>query len=276
MKSRLLVAALAVFMFGAMAAQADVVYSSIPSTIPPNVVSLGYQATSTQEFGNSIGLGGTARNLTTISVLMSNWAVESTYEQVGLSQGFTHSLTLNLYNSDLSGNLGSLFATETIDAFIPWRPEADGSCGSGYKASDGNCYNGLATTVVFDFTAQGITLPDNLVFGLAFNTETHGYSPIGAPGPYNSLNFGVEGGSPTVGTLINPDSAYWNTSFAGFYTDGGAGGVGTFRQDTNWTPYAGQIEINAVETPVPEPASMMLFGTGLAGLAGVVRRKLNK
>lgn len=273
MKSRFLVLTLAIFMLGAMAAQADVVYSSIPSNVPPNVASLGYQATSTQEFGNAINLGGSARQLTTVSVLMSNWALESTYEAVGTSTGYTHPLTFNIYDS-----LGSLLATDTINALIPWRPEADPTCagGTAWRAQDGNCYNGLATTVTFDFTSQNITLPDSLIFGLAFNTETHGYNPLGVAGPYNSLNFGLEGGSPTVGTLINPDSAYWNTSNAGFYTDGGAGGVSTFRQDTNWAPYAGQIEINAVETPVPEPASMMMFGTGLAGLAGVVRRKLKK
>lgn len=275
MRSRFFVLITCVLILGAMAAQADVVYSSIPSTVPPNVASLGYQATSTAEFGNAVTLAGGARELTTITVLMSNWALESTYETVGTSAGYVHPLTLNLYNYGPGGSVGSSIGSQTINAFIPWRPEADGACGTGWKASDGNCYNGLATTVVFDFTADDITLPDALIFGLAFNTNTHGYNPIGAPGPYESLNFGLEGGSPSIGSLVNPNVAYWNTSYAGFYTDGGTGGVGTFRQDTGWTPYAGQVEINAV-TSVPEPGSMMLFGTGLAGIAGIIRRKLNR
>src|SRR5207248_4089929 len=33
------------------------------------------------------------------------------------------------------------------------------------------------------------------------------------------------------------DDVFWSTSTAGWYTDGGAAGVGIFRRDTAWAPY---------------------------------------
>jgi hypothetical protein len=89
-----------------------------------------------------------------------------------------------------------------------------------------------------------------LIFGVAYNTNTWGYHPIGLPGPYESLNVGTAnsgglGVPPYVGTDVEPDATFWNTKFAGFYADGGAGGVGTFRRDTNWTDFAPAVQFTA-------------------------------
>jgi hypothetical protein len=139
---------------------------------------------------------------------------------------------------------------------IPWRPEADPTCpgGTAWRASDGSCYNGLAFNASFDFTSQGITLPDDVIIGVAYNTENWGANPIGVDGPYDSLNVGVAPNQPvTIGSDDNTDDVFWNTSTAADYSDLGAGGVGTFRQDTNWAPYGTvNLQVNA------DPVNLML------------------
>ncbi|MEO8104911.1 MAG: hypothetical protein ABI602_01075, partial [Candidatus Saccharibacteria bacterium] len=58
----------------------------------------------------------------------------------------------------------------------------------------------------------------------------------------------------TVGHDDNADNVFWNTSFAGFYADGGTAGVGTFRQDTNWTPNGTvAFKIDATAPVVDQP-----------------------
>jgi len=229
------------------------VYNNIPSPLPPNVPSLGYQATSTAEWGDNVFLAGTARRAGSATITMSDWAKHSDYPTMDPA-GFTHPITLNIYAVNHSGPNpapGALIGTMTKSFLIPWRPEANPLCpGDRWKAADNQCYSGFAFKITFDLRSLALTLPNELIFGVAYNTNTWGYNPIGLPGPYESLNVGTAnvngiGVPPSVGTDVEPDATFWNTSYAGFYSDGGAGGVGTFRRDTGWTGQAPAVLFTA-------------------------------
>lgn len=260
--------ALAVLLLAAgspLAVGAAILYNSIPSPLPPNVPSLGYQANQTSEFGDLIQFGGTNRVLKQVTLVMSDWAVAADYPAFPGSSGPTwnHPLTLNLYSVDNSGANpapGARIATRTQTFAIPWRPPADPTCpgGTAWRAGDGNCYSGLAFKVVFDFT--GTTVPNQIIYGVAYNTNTWGYDPIGSPGPYESLNFGLADQPPSVGSNPFPDTAYWNTQTAANYADGGAGGVGIFRRDTGWTPYSGAVSFETLDLPAVPTLSPLALG----------------
>jgi hypothetical protein len=232
------------------------VYNAIPSTLPPNMASLGFQATQTSEFGDYVHLGGTNRVLNNVSVTMSDWAKASDYPALPAS-GWVHPITINVYSAVPGtplNTVGPLLGTVTQNVTVPWRPEADPTCpgGTAWRASDSQCYNGLAFNATIDLSSLNLTLPNDVIIGVAYNTQSYGAAPIGVPGPYNSLNVGVEG-SATVGNDNNTDNVFWNTSTAAWYTDGGAGGKGIFREDTNWTPY-GTVAIGiTASAPVVGP-----------------------
>lgn len=242
-----LAAALAVLpIAGASAAPTpSVVYDAIPAPLPPNVASLGFQATQTAQFGDYVHLAGSDRVLKTVTVTMSDWALYSDYSSdsrySGNSTSWTHPITLNVYSNHLGadGVPDTLLATKTQTVTIPWRPVADPTCpgSTAWRARDGQCYNGLAFNATFDISSPAVTLPNAVIVGVAYNTQSWGAAPIGTPGPYNSLNVGVPTGqTASVGTDDNPDNVFWSTSTPSNYADGGAAGVGVFRQDTNWAP----------------------------------------
>jgi hypothetical protein len=240
-----------------------VVYDATPNPLPPNVASLGYEATSTSQFGDSIHLGGTNRTLKAVTVTMSDWALYADYatdaRYSGNSTTWMHPITVNVYGTQLDGNgvPTTLLATMTQNVTIPWRPVADPTCANptAWRAADTLCYNGFAFNAQFDLSSLNVTLPNDVIVGVAYNTADYGAAPIHLAGPYNSLNVGIPTGqTASVGSDDSADKVFFNTSFAGFYADGGASGVGTFREDTGWTgngTVAFQIEATPVLTTPP-------------------------
>lgn len=227
-----------------------VVYDNIPSPQPGNVPSVGFEATSSSEFGGQVGLAGSAREDPTITVLMSSWACEEGSWTSGCvtAEGstFAHPVTLNVYEVGPGDSVGGLIATATSTFTMPFRPSSDG-CGGDptawYDAGEEACNHGLAFPISFDL--PGVTLPDDVIIGVAYDTSHYGADPIGATGPYDSLNVGTNGG-PTVGSpLPTPDDAYLNSSWSGAYCPPDTT-TGTFRLDPGcWTGYLPALEVEA-------------------------------
>src|SRR4051794_23133353 len=191
----ILAGVLGLFVFAVVGAQAasvasSVVYNSIPATLPPNVPSEGYQATSTSEFGDYVHLARADRVLKTVTVVLSDWALYSDYSSdaryMGNSATWTHPITLNVYSSHLGMNGAPdtlLGAPVTQTVTIPWRPAASAGCGTAWKAANGQCYNGLAFPATFDLSSLNVTLPSDVIVSVKYNTQSYGAAPIGQNGP---------------------------------------------------------------------------------------------
>jgi len=246
------------------AAQQNTIYNNIPNPTPGNVPSVGYEATQTSEFGGQVDLDGTQRKDPKVTVLMSSWACKSgswNLKNCITNPGstFTHPVTIKVYNVNPDDSVGSLIKSDTQTFTMPYRPTADD--GTNCKDANGptgawwdgtTCYSGKAFTISFNL--NGVTLPDNVIIGVAYNTSHYGYSPIGNTAcnatpqgcAYDSLNVGTNP-TPSVGSAeptIN--DAYYNSSTASNYCDAGVGGVGTFRLDSDcWTDYLPAFKVEA-------------------------------
>jgi hypothetical protein len=257
----------------------DVLYKSTVTPLPGNLPSIGFQADQASEFGNQIRMTKTANTVSKVTVTMSSFACQSgTWNgptPCGTTPGakFTEPITLNLYNAPTTGTFvpGSLIVSVTKTFAIPYRPSANAtSCPSTpFQWFDGSlCNNGKANNIVFSLASLHITLPQDIVFGIAYNTSQFGYHPFGALPcestvqgcPYDSLNIALSQDPTNVTKGHDPDfgKLWWNTATASNYCDGGANGVNSFRLDSPSTTPCWGVNPPGDSAPFYVPAAQFM------------------
>ena len=204
---------------------AGVIFSSVEANGPPsNMPSYGVEAYAFNELGSKLTFAENApRDLTNVGVTLSSWACVTGAWYLGncvtpARSTFDLPMTLTIYEVGTGGaSVGDVLATSSETFSIPYRPSASSQCtgadaGKWYSPGLKTCFNGLAKDVTFNFGGQRVTLPDQVVFGISYNTAHFGYDPTGVSGPYDSLNIAVNDAS-SVGSF--DASALWTATGAG-------------------------------------------------------------
>jgi len=248
-KHLLLVGAVALGMFAAMAtspASADPSvsvggsahpgYNAIPAHVSENVPSVGPEAYSFTDIGDLVTLGGDGRTLQSMSVAFSSWGCQDggwTTKNCVTTPGATFDvpLTYKVYANN-AGSEGALLATGQQNVAFRYRPSSSPLCttlnpatnlqepnGKWYNKSDKTCYNGSVQVVKMDMPA-GVTLPNQVIWAVSFNTTNRGPSPLGVQAcytetggcGYDSLNVGVWSfpNAPFSGTDVDADALIWS------------------------------------------------------------------
>jgi hypothetical protein len=235
------------------------IYDSLPAPTPPNLPSYGVEAYSFDEIGDHIVFAGGTRELDEVTVLFSSWACENGAWNSGCTstpdETFEHPITINLYEVDESSptGVGAQIASVTEKVDVPFRPTADPTCDNpstpaneGYKwraPQDGICYSGFAFEE--DFDLEGLTVPDEIIFGVEYNTSTQGNAPLGVSGHYDSLNVIVTA-TPSVGTDPAADVIFIDTTYPDWSNEG-PDGLDVFRAESDWAD--GTIAARFTTTP---------------------------
>jgi hypothetical protein len=231
-------------------AVSSTVYDATPAATLPDIEGVNLQAMSTSQFGDYVHLSGTNRILSSVTTTLSNEAVYSAYASdvrySANNTSWTHPITINIYSNHLDGNgiADTLLATKTQDITVPWRPETVIDCGAnGWKAANGQCFKGIAFNATFNWTDK-VTLPNDVIVTVAYNTAGFGKAPLGVDGPYNQLKVGTPKSQvAAVGTDDNTDHIFWDTVYPGY--------MGGLSEDATWSP-TGTVALKIVASDVFE------------------------
>ncbi len=208
-------------------------FDNAPDVLPSNLGSYGPEAYAFDEWGGQVALAGTARDLSAATVTLSSWACESggwsTHDCVTTPGAtFNVPITFNVYSVGPSNSVGPQIASKTQNFDIPFRPSSDTvNCDNESWYDGTSCFHGKAVNVTFNFAGE--TLPDNVIFGITFNTSNFGYAPLGGSNnPTDSLNIATY---PANGVSTPAEVGSWVPNDVSTYLANGSAN----------TPFAGPV-----------------------------------
>jgi hypothetical protein len=231
---------LAVLAVAAATASATVIYNNTPPK-ERNYPSLGFEATSTSEFGGQVGfLAGGGRTSSTVTTLMSSWACQSLTGGTGCKTThagqFEWPITLNVYKVNAENEPeGAPIDSVTDEVAVPYRPSANSKCPEiegvvGYAYP--SCFAGTAFKVKFTLNPL-VKLPEKAIISVAYDTTNYGDAPCDANANCinktevgeDSLNLVIiEDATASPGTIPlqsteGPDvgDVYVNSNYPGIY-----------------------------------------------------------
>ncbi len=144
----------------------------------------------------------------------------------------------------------------------------------GIAPESGNWKLGIHTQTGGPFDAFSMTLSSALVAGNSYSLQFFGAQLSGST---STIQIGVSTSPTSFGTLIFTGSPTSTTAWTQFNTTFAAPVSGSYItvENVNIGDYSFVDNFSLTgSTSTPEPSALFLLGTGVVGLAGVLRRKL--
>jgi len=233
--------------------EGPVSFGNVPSTLDLSYLSVSANGQQVVGMGNLVqGAAESGEFVQAVKAVLVTWARASDWPEWSERDqtGYHHLVEAGIYSVQRSG-AGEILDFQYVGAseclvHIPWRPMV---------APDGGPYpyNGYAFEVTVPFV-DPVALPEEYVVLISYSTESAGAAPIGGPGPYNVLNYGLRRGAPEVGADLDSNSLVQVTA-EGWNYSASWGGLGSIMTEVLSRAEESMVEV-ALDAPSNAGASV--------------------